>query len=387
MLNFRSLARWARAALVPAAIALLIATPGAAQRTGTKPGAAAPKGAAPGTAAQQATLTAVPTKPTDAVALVNGEVITRGELAAECISRYGVEVLDTVIARKLIQQAIVARKLQVTAKDVDAEINRTAENSGVSREQFLTMLAKERNVSPRQYADYIAYPSVALRMLSEPRVQVTDKDLDEAYQAYFGEKLRCRVIMVPDLQKATDVWNQVKSNPGGFAQLAKEKSIDAGTAPMGGMLTEPIMRFGMPRNVTESAFEQLVDGDAADIDAAHKPKDGSFTGPIQVSETAWIILKREALEPGQQVDRNDPKIREDLTNSLRRAKLESEMQLVMEELMEAAEIENSLTGLQKVAQREIDREMGNVRQDATVKRMSNPDAQIPAAPAAGGAPR
>src|SRR4051794_5946284 len=53
----------------------------------------------------------IPVTPGDPVAVVNGEVITRQQLADECVTRKGEEVLDTLVARKLIDQAIKAKKL------------------------------------------------------------------------------------------------------------------------------------------------------------------------------------------------------------------------------------------------------------------------------------
>lgn len=380
-----------RAALAAAVIGPVSSTAVVAQqgKAGPKP-AAAPPAPAPATAPANLPAlvqTAVPTKPTDPIAVVNGETITRGQLADECVSRYGVEVLETLVARRLIQQAVVARKMTITAAEVNQEIDRNAESSGLSRDQFLRMLAKERDISPRQYADFIAYPALALRKLAEPRVQVTPKDLDEAYQASFGERMRCRVIMVPDIQKAKDVWNQVRANPAGFAKIAQEQSIDSGSASLGGLLAQPLVRFAQPRHVSEAAFAQLVDGDPGDKDPAHKPKDGDISGPIQVSEGAWIILKREGLEPAQQVDRNDPKIKEQLQAGLFAAKLDAEMQTVMEELMYEAAIDNKLTGQIKVAKQEE----SEVKVDGRVERMSKPDQEIPAGsrpapPAAGAAP-
>lgn len=158
--------------------------------------------------------------------------------------------------------------------------------------------------------------------------------------------------------------------------------MDPGTSALGGLLADPIVRFANPRAVSVAAFAQLVDGDPADKDPEHKPKDGDFTGPIQVSEAAWIILKRESLEPGKEVDRQDKAIQDQLRAVISQAKLEAEMQEVMEELMDASEIDNQLTGQTKLAQAEEDK----VKVDGKVERMSKPDVDIPATPGTSAAP-
>ena len=120
-------------------------------------------------------LVRIPVNPSDPVAVVNGEVITRQQLSDECVARKGEEILETLIARRLIDQAMRANKMAITPEEIDAEIDRIAMSmAGVTREQWLRTLSKERNISPAQYARDIIYPSLALRKLAEPRVQVTD---------------------------------------------------------------------------------------------------------------------------------------------------------------------------------------------------------------------
>src|SRR5260370_22905030 len=71
-------------------------------------------------------LKAIPVNPTDPIAIINNEVITRMQLADECVARKGEEILETLIARKLIEQALRAQKLEVTANEINQEIDNVA---------------------------------------------------------------------------------------------------------------------------------------------------------------------------------------------------------------------------------------------------------------------
>ena len=200
-------------------------------------------------------ITHIPVNPTDPIAVVNGSVITRAQLADECVARKGEEILDTLIARTLIEQALRAKKLEVTASEIDKEIDNVAMRvAGIGREAWLRTLDKERGISPVQYARDIIYPALALRKLASPMVQVTDKDLTDAFEAQYGEKLRCRMIMVDKVQKAKDLWEELRKNPGGFEKLAMEHSMDSGSRSLGGLLGEPISRHSFPQNVSDAAF-------------------------------------------------------------------------------------------------------------------------------------
>ncbi|GAC1469652.1 MAG: hypothetical protein NVSMB9_13690 [Isosphaeraceae bacterium] len=300
-------------------------------------------------------LTAIPVNPSDPIAVINNEAITRQQLSDECVARKGEEILETLIARKLIEQALKAKKLEVTAAEINSEIDNVAQRvAGIGREAWLRTLEKERGISPVQYARDIIYPALALRKLASPQVQVTPQDIKDSFEAQYGDKLRCRMIMVDKVQTAKEIWEEIRKNPPGFEKLAMDRSMDSSSRSLGGLLAEPISRHAYPRNVSEAAFHQLVDGDPKDTDPAHKPKDGDFTGPIQVAESTWVLLRREGLIPAQAVDPKDEKVKKSVYDMIYEVKLKEMMGEYMVELMKAASIDNKLTGRVKLANQQVD---------------------------------
>jgi hypothetical protein len=294
----------------------------------------------------------VPVNPGDPVAIVNGETITRATLAEEAFIREGEKVLDAMISRKLVDQAMKARKLTVTPQEIDAEIDKYANNiAGVTREQWLANLSKEKKINPISYRNDVIYPGLALRKLAQGRVEVTEKDMKDAFEAQFGEKLRVRLIMTMQERDAIAMWNDLKKNPGGFAHMAANdvRSIDQATRVNGGMLENLFTRHAYPREVSDRAFRQLVDGDPDDKDPTHKPKDGDITGPIQVTKETWILMKREGLIVAQAHNPKDENVRKVMKSAIFEAKLKEAMGEVFEELVAASQVENRLTGQMKLA--------------------------------------
>jgi parvulin-like peptidyl-prolyl isomerase len=317
----------------------------------------------------------IPVNPGDPIALVNGQVISRQQLADECVARKGKEILDLLINRMLIEQALRSKKLEVTAAEIDQEIENTAKRFGIDRVGWLRTLDKERGISPMQYARDIIYPALALRKLCAGRVQVTPQDIKDSFEAQYSDKLRCRMIMVDKQRTASEIWEELRKNPGGFERLAQERSMDQGSRSLGGLLAEPITRHAYPQNISDNAFRQLVDGDAKDRNPEHKPKDGDFTGPIQIGEMAWIILRRESVIPANKdASLNNEQIRKQTYDLIYDVKLKETMNLVFQELAKAAGIENKLTGTIKMANEEQDPEykkaVGDI--DGQVHLMSNP---------------
>ena len=88
------------------------------------------------------------------VANVNAQCVTREGLARECLREYGNDVLDSMVNRELIVQECQRRNLVVTAKEVDAEIDRLAQHFRFPVDQWLKLLQQEKGITPRQYAQH-----------------------------------------------------------------------------------------------------------------------------------------------------------------------------------------------------------------------------------------
>jgi foldase protein PrsA len=130
------------------------------QRKATGP-APAPAQAAPPAAAASST-SAEP----KVVATVNGEEISRQELATECLAHYGSQVLERVLNKYLIIQECQRRQITVTDAEVNAEIAALAKSFSLPVDRWLEMLKEERGINPGQYRNDIIWPTLALRKLA-----------------------------------------------------------------------------------------------------------------------------------------------------------------------------------------------------------------------------
>ena len=81
-----------------------------------------------------------PTNTSDPIAIINGEVISRQRLADECVIPEGAKILETLIARLLIEQAMRRKKIEVTAAEIDQEIDQVADED---RSGYTGRLAQE----------------------------------------------------------------------------------------------------------------------------------------------------------------------------------------------------------------------------------------------------
>src|SRR5262245_28995917 len=105
-------------------------------------------------------------------AVVNGRQVTLAQLADECITRHGSEVLDGEINRKILQQELNRKQLAIDKPDIDAEVDRAADAYGFvnkdgkpDRERWLKSVTEQPGATVDLYIRDAVWPSVALKKL------------------------------------------------------------------------------------------------------------------------------------------------------------------------------------------------------------------------------
>ena len=77
------------------------------------------------------------------VAIVNNEEIGRQELAQQCLTHYGKDVLETMVNKYLISAYCQQANVIVTPQEVSAEIDRMARKFSLTVDQWMKMLQQE----------------------------------------------------------------------------------------------------------------------------------------------------------------------------------------------------------------------------------------------------
>lgn len=122
---------------------------------------------------------------TDVIAVVNGEPITIDELAIELLYRYGRDQVDSLVNRKLLEQACRKHGITITDAELESSASRTAAKFGLTPERWYELLKSERGLDADAYHRDVVWPTVALTKLAG------DGDVD----GYFGElKSRAEIL-------------------------------------------------------------------------------------------------------------------------------------------------------------------------------------------------
>jgi parvulin-like peptidyl-prolyl isomerase len=268
------------------------------------------------------------------VAVVNADPITRKALSDASLERYGVDVLDNMVNRYLIQQACQKSGIEVTNNEVHSEIQRLASKFGLNVQSYMQLLEEERDISPAQYSHEVVWPMLALRKLVAGQVEPTQEEFDQAYLAQFGEAIKCRMIMVPSKENAESLRENAAASPDQFGAIAKKYSKDESSASVGGLIP-PIRRYtGDP--VLENAVFAL--------------KDNEISPAIQMGDQ-WIVLQAVRRIPASTPPPTAlPAIKEQIKDRIRDQKMRGAASRLFAQLQKDAKVTKVLSDEKMQAQ-------------------------------------
>mgnify|MGYP000381807362 FL=1 len=264
---------------------------------------------------------------TEVVALVNNVPITRAELANELIARKGRQFLELLINRRIIEQAAAKAGVTATDKEVEEELAEVIRSLKLKNAaEFERTVLKDRQTTLYEYKEDVLRPAILMRKLAEKRVQVTEEDLRKAFEANYGEKVQCRIILIPKsdgLGVALKVYEKVRGK--GLEEFIREASQQPSHLAATGGRIRPINRHSAVPELERAAFS-LRDGEISEI--------------IEVQE-GYVILYRERLIPADTSIRFDD-VREVLYKEVYKRKVEAEIPLLFNELRASAVIKDFL---------------------------------------------
>jgi hypothetical protein len=121
--------------------------------------------------------------------------VTREELGEYLIARYGTERLDLLCNKKIIDNECRKAGIEVTAAEVENSLSEDLKGLNVDRKTFVDKVLKNYRKNLYEWKEDVIRPKLMLSKLVRSRVKVTDDDIKKAFDAYYGEKVECRIVM------------------------------------------------------------------------------------------------------------------------------------------------------------------------------------------------
>lgn len=271
-------------------------------------------------------------------AIVNRQSIPMQRFDEACVKRHGVQILEGEINRKLIDNALIAARLQVAQADIDAEINRAADYYGFvtpdgkpNVQEWMKSVLTEDNVTFEMYVHDAIWPSVALKKLVAGKVQVTDDDLKKGFESNYGPRAEVLAVVLSSQRTAQEVWDLARNNPSEqfFGELAHQYSVEPSSKSNFGKVP-PLRSHGGQPNLEKAAFDL---------------KPGDISGIIEINGQ-FVILKSQGRTTPVVSDFNA--VKGELYKDILEKKQRITMDRHLSTMVADAQISNFLTNKQRL---------------------------------------
>jgi hypothetical protein len=200
--------------------------------------------------------------------IYGSQVITRGMLGEYLIARQGSERLELLVNKMIIDQECQKRGVQVTAAEIEASLADDLKGmGGLKQSEFVNNVLKRYSKTLYEWKEDVIRPRLQLTKLCKDQVKVEDEDLQHAFEAHYGEKVHCKLIMWPpspeNLRNAQDVWAKIRDNDAEFDRVAKMQASPQLANKAGEI--EPFGHFTTGNAQLEKAAFGLKPGEVSEI--------------------------------------------------------------------------------------------------------------------------
>jgi hypothetical protein len=159
------------------------------------------------------------------VAVINGNVpITREEFGEYLIARHG-DQLELFVNKRIIEYACKQRGIEVSPAEVEAAFAKDLKGMNVNAKDFEEkILQKHYHKTLLEWKEDVIRPKLSLSKMCQDRVHVTDQDLKDAFDAYYGEKVDCRLVLFPSERDALAQYADLRKSDEDFDRVATHQA-------------------------------------------------------------------------------------------------------------------------------------------------------------------
>jgi PPIC-type PPIASE domain len=291
------------------------------------------------------------------VAYIYGTIpITREELGEYLIARMGKDRLTKLVNKRIIEHVCQEKGIEVTPAEVDADLAETVKGLAVNKHDFVNHLLKNYQLTLYEWKEDVIKPRLLLTKLCRGRVQATEEDLQKAFEAYHGEKLKCRLIMWPPEEKSRVfmLYPKLRDSEEEFDRAARQQA-NPKLAASGGKI---------------EAFGRHTTGNEKMEEAAFQLKPNEISEVIETPQGLVVIKCLEHVPPdGKTLE----EVRDQLTQDVINRKISQvEIPKLFAQLREQAD--------PKLFLKEGETEAELVREAERELQLANPKTQVPTAP-------
>jgi foldase protein PrsA len=223
------------------------------------------------------------------VATVDGETITRQQWMASMEDYYGKETLRNLVDEAVMKQAAEKYDIKVSDKEIDFEIAllRTGQDANDSLSDTLTDNQLRQKIKNQLILEKVLSKDIVIENDEVKQYYEDNKALYNIPTTY-----RTKLIIVDSSKEAQAVYEEIKGGSD-FSVLAREKSVDAASASLGGS----IGFISVDQKTVDPAIKTVV----------AKLKVNEISEPFSLSDNKYAVVKVEEVLKGQSFEYDDVK--------------------------------------------------------------------------------
>ena len=217
----------------------------------------------------------------EVVAKIGDMTITKSELYDELVKQNGAQVLDVLVADKIMQAEVKKQKIDISNEEIEEDFEEMKEFYG--SDEALNKELETYGLTIEDVKDNIK-SNLQIEKLLDPYIDITDEEMAKHFEenkASFGheEQVKASHILVETEDVALEVKAKLDAGED-FAELAKEYSIDEANSQLGGNLGY----FAESKMVAEFS------------DAAFSLEVGEISDPVKTNFGYHIIKVEDKME-------------------------------------------------------------------------------------------
>jgi len=197
--------------------------------------------------------------------IYGNEDISREDLGEFLIARHGYQTLETLVNRRIIDHACKLKNIVITDADVEAALDEDLKPMNIDRPTFIKHVLKQRGKTLFEWKEDVIRPGLQLKALCREGINVEEAEIHKAFDARFGEKVRCRLIIWPEkeFRVAQRLWEEIRKSEAAFIEAATHQP-NAQLASVGGQI-DSIGRGIAKDDLIEKIAFRLKEGEVSEL--------------------------------------------------------------------------------------------------------------------------
>ncbi len=199
------------------------------------------------------------------VAVIHGNIpITREEFGEYLIARNS-DKLELLVNKRVIEHAARQRGIEITDQEVETAFAEELKGMQITQKDFVEHVLKKYDKSLFEWKEDVIRPRLAMTKMCRDRIQVTEDDYKKAFEAYFGEKIECRIVLYQTGEEkfALQQYAELRKSDEDFDRISKQQASPT-LAATGGRI-QPIGRYTTGNDELEKEAFSLQPGEISKL--------------------------------------------------------------------------------------------------------------------------